>query len=245
MNSPGRDASGPSRARILLEVLAVSAIVTGLVTAVSSVPARFDRYVALGVGAVFLLATWALVWRRSDEVVVHNGLSFGGLVLPGHIEWRRTLRAALEALGWATLASVITFGPFFFGWRAYWAPKFHFSIDLGAVDTTNLVLGQLAVIALPEEAFYRGYVQTRLGDVFQRKLRIFGAPIGWELIVASLIFAVGHVATIRSAGRLAVFFPSLLFGWLRARTRGVGAGIVYHAACNVFSEILGRGYGLY
>ena len=58
-------------------------------------------------------------------------------------------------------------------------------------------------------------------------------------------FALGHLATVHSPARLAVFFPSLLFGWLRARTRGIGASCLFHAMCNVFSEVLGKGYGLY
>ena len=50
--------------------------------------------------------------------------------------------------------------------------------------------------------------------------------------------------TIRHPSRLAVFFPALVFGWLRRRTGGVGAPVVFHAACNVFASALGRGYGL-
>jgi membrane protease YdiL (CAAX protease family) len=45
--------------------------------------------------------------------------------------------------------------------------------------------------------------------------------------------------------RLAVFFPALLFGWLRARTGGIGASVCFHAICNVYSQLLGRGYGAY
>jgi hypothetical protein len=64
------------------------------------------------------------------------------------------------------------------------------------------------------------------------------------ILVTSAVFALGHVATIHDPGRLAVFFPSLVFGWLRARTGGVGAAIAFHALCNLFSESLMRGYGL-
>jgi len=66
--------------------------------------------------------------------------------------------------------------------------------------------------------------------------------VGW--LVAAAIFAVGHVLTIRHPARLAVFFPALVFGWLRARTKGVGAPVLFHAACNIFSAALMRGYGL-
>jgi hypothetical protein len=45
--------------------------------------------------------------------------------------------------------------------------------------------------------------------------------------------------------RLAVFFPALVFGWLRARTGGIGAGVIYHAACNLFASYLGESYGLF
>jgi hypothetical protein len=74
---------------------------------------------------------------------------------------------------------------------------------------------------------------------------VLGAPIGWGLLVSSLIFAIGHFVTVPVPARFAVFFPSLLFGWLRARTGGIGASLTFHAFCNVFSETLGRAYGVY
>jgi membrane protease YdiL (CAAX protease family) len=40
-----------------------------------------------------------------------------------------------------------------------------------------------------------------------------------------------------------VFFPALVFGWLRSRTRGVGAGLVFHALCNLFASYLSQSYG--
>jgi membrane protease YdiL (CAAX protease family) len=43
---------------------------------------------------------------------------------------------------------------------------------------------------------------------------------------------------------LSVFFPSLLFGWLRARTGGIGASVFFHALCNLFAAYLARSYGL-
>jgi membrane protease YdiL (CAAX protease family) len=42
-----------------------------------------------------------------------------------------------------------------------------------------------------------------------------------------------------------VYFPSLAIGWLRARTGGIGAGVAVHASCNVFSEMLGKGFRVY
>jgi membrane protease YdiL (CAAX protease family) len=232
-----------ARKRALIEALVASAAVTLAVTLASMfVP---DRGVATSVGFIFLAATWLLVWRGDDAKVTHSGLAFGGLVLPGKIDLNRLVKDASRAVAWAFAFAAIAFVPFYFGWRTWWHVDGHFSLTASSGDVVNEVFGQLVIIALPEEAFYRGYLQTRLDDVWAPRIRILGAPLGPGILVASLIFALGHLATIHAPARLAVFFPALVFGWMRARTGGVGAGIVFHALCNVFSEALGRGYGIY
>jgi membrane protease YdiL (CAAX protease family) len=230
--------------RPLIEALVASAVVTAAVTAASAfLP---DRYVATAVGFVFLGATWILVWRGDDARVERSGLALGGLVLPGKIDGARVARSAAQALLWAAAFAAVIFVPFFFGWRAFWHPRGAFALHASAPEIVNEVFGQVVIIALPEEAFYRGYLQTRLDDALPRaRVRIFGADVGPSLVLASMIFALGHFATIRDPARLAVFFPSLLFGWLRVRTKGIGAGVAFHASCNVFTELLGKGYRLY
>lgn len=235
--------AAPQRGRALVEALAAALVVTIAVTVASlMVP---DRWVATVVGFVFLGATWLLVWRRSDAEVERFGLAFGGLVLPGAIDGARVAKSAGRAVGWALAFAVVAFVPFFFGWRAYWKVSGTFSLTVSAGDIASELFGQLVLIALPEEAFYRGYLQTRLDDVWAPRMRLAGATIGPGLVVGSVIFALGHLATIHVPARLAVFFPSLVFGWLRARTGGVGSSVVFHALCNVFSEALGRGFGVY
>jgi membrane protease YdiL (CAAX protease family) len=246
-----------SRRRALVEALGVAVLVTALVTVVSaSFP---DKYVATAVGFVFLGATWALVWRGDDVRVEASGLALGGVVLPGKIDVGRLARSVGRAIGWTIVLAAITFVPFYFGWRWVWQPRAAFSLHVEPLDALNEVFGQLVIIALPEEAFYRGYLQSRLdaaipgfgwrkdasGSPVPVRLRVLGASIGPALLVTSLIFAAGHFATIRQPARLAVFFPSLLFGWLRQRTGGVGAGVAFHATCNLFSEELGKGFGVY
>jgi hypothetical protein len=229
--------------RALVEALAASAAVTVVVSLVSAfVP---EKYIATAVGFVFLAATWLLAWRRDDAKVERYGLALGGLVMPGKLALPRLARSTVVALAWALGLALVFFVPFYMGWRLWWAPKVPFALHVALRDALNEIMGQILVIALPEEAFYRGYLQSRLDEAWPRKVRILGAQIGISVLVASLIFALGHLATIRQPVRLAVFFPSLLFGWLRARTGGVGASIAFHAMCNLFSETLGRGYGVY
>ena len=81
-----REAGGTSALtwRALAEALAVSAVVTGLVTAASMfVP---EKYVALSVGGIFLGAAALLVWRRDDTAVMRAGLTLGGVVLQGPLD---------------------------------------------------------------------------------------------------------------------------------------------------------------
>jgi membrane protease YdiL (CAAX protease family) len=227
----------------LVEALVVSALVTGAVTAASLwLP---DKYVATVVGFFFLGATWATVWRCDDERVRRAGLAFGGLVIPGAFDARAAGLAALRALGWALALALVTFVPFFIGWRWWWHARGHFHFDPPRMDALNEAFGQLVIIALPEEAFYRGYLQSRLDEAWAPRWHVLGASVGPSLFVGAVIFALGHFATIREPARFAVFFPALVFGWLRARTGGVGASVAFHAICNIFSETLGRGYGVY
>jgi membrane protease YdiL (CAAX protease family) len=197
------------------------------------------------VGLTFLAATWVLVWRGDDDGVRRAGLALGGLVIPGHIDARAVARAAGRALGWALGLMAAIAVPFFFIWRFWWDPKLSFSLGMRPAELGNELLGQVLVIALPEEAFYRGYVQSRLDEAWTPRWNVLGANVGPGLVATAAIFAVGHLATVQFPARLAVFFPALLFGWLRARTGGIGASVCFHATCNIYSLLLGRGYGLY
>ncbi len=230
----------------LREALWVSAEVTLAVAAITiGTPAQWH---ATLVGLIFLGATWTLVWRKTDDDVRSAGLTLGGLVIPGRLDPWKLVRETGAACAWAFGLTAIIAVPFFLGWHAWWSrsmPKLGFSLVVRPMDAADEVLAQMLVIALPEEAFYRGYLQSRLDDVWPPRWRVLGARIGPGLLVGAAIFACGHVVTVHLPARLAVFFPALVFGWLRARTGGIGASVCFHTLCNVYSQILGRGYGVY
>lgn len=99
------------------------------------------------------------------------------------------------------------------------------------------VVDQLFVVALPEEFFYRGYLQTRLNLVWPPGFRVLGAKVGPALLVVAVLFALGHLAVFH-VWRLAVFFPALLFGYLRERTGTVLGCTLLHAIFNLYSMFL-------
>jgi membrane protease YdiL (CAAX protease family) len=221
--------------------LAIGTAVTLLVAGLSYL-APLD-YAATVVGLAFLLATALLVLRRDAETIRHFGLSLGGLLEPMPLDRARLLRSALRACGWAFGLLAVLFVPFILGFRIYWHVRtgFHFRPPVHWVDE---ILGQVLVIALPEEAFYRGYLLTALDDAWGTPWRLAGAKLGKGFLVSSALFALGHLLTEPYPARLAVFFPALLFSWLRARTGGIGAPLLFHALCNLLAETVTRGYGM-
>ena len=109
-------------------------------------------------------------------------------------------------------------------------------------------LTHLLLIALPEEYFYRGYLQTRFGDLLADQNGDPRKFLGLTLAnwLTSAFFAVGHllipIGGVFSPARGAVFFPSLLFGWLRDRTGSIVASVVFHAGANMMVLVVAVHY---
>jgi membrane protease YdiL (CAAX protease family) len=225
----------------LWQPLGVAALVTATATAFSYLLP--DSWAATGVGFTFLFAAYWLVVRSDDpEKIRAFGLSLGGLLEPVPLSARRLARSALDAIWPALLAAAVVYPCFWIGFRLWWKVDTFRPAPLGPVLSD--ALGQLLVIALPEEAFYRGYLQTALDRELGKPLALLGTQLGAGLLLTSAIFAVGHLFTDLNPTRLAVFFPALVFGFLRARTRGIGASVVFHASCNLFAAYLVQSYGL-
>jgi len=106
-----------------------------------------------------------------------------------------------------------------------------------------ILASQVILIALPEEVFYRGWLQPRLRRVWPGGLRVLGVSVGPAILITSVLFALGHVVTIPAAFRLAVFFPSLLFCWLRDRTDHIAGPVVLHVLSNLAMLTVMRFYG--
>lgn len=176
---------------------------------------------------IYLPVGWVFATRRD---LGQYGLQFGDL------------RSSLRIFA---LVSLVTLVPF---WTAN-----HFWETLGLHHAFRrlvlppgflaLVAGEVLAVALPEEVFYRGYLQTRLDQAMPPRQRFLGATIGWALPISSLIFVAGHLAVRPALWQLGIFFPSLVFGWLRSRTDSLVAPVLYHALCNVGMLILQRSYG--
>lgn len=230
-----------ARTRDAARAVGIALLVSALVTVLSYVVP--EQHAATAIGLTFLLATHVLVLRKDGETIRRHGLALGGLLEPQPLDYPRLLRDTLRALGIALLTCALVFPVFTLGWLWFWRPEATFTPALHR-SLLDDGLGHLLVIALPEEAFFRGYLQSELQTALPPKRRVLGAGFGVAVLITSAVFALGHVATELHVNRLGVFFPSLLFGWLRNRTGGIGASVWFHAACNVFASFLAESYGL-
>lgn len=194
--------------------------------------------------------------RREPGGPRRFGIDLGGVIEPSEEELSRTDgrgaglgRALLDALpagvretGFALGLAVLIFPPFVGLFWAWHAPTHAFRWS-APDDLASFVLAQLVMVALPEEAFFRGFVQTRLSDAWPPTRKLLGADVDPRALFAqAALFALVHLAAEPHLDELATFFPGLLFGWLRARRGGIGAAVVFHALSNVLADFLVRGW---
>ena len=66
-----------------------------------------------------------------------------------------------------------------------------------------------------------------------RRVTFLGASMGPGILVSAVLFTAGHLIIEISPIRMAVFFPALVFGWLRDRTGSIIAPALFHGISNV------------
>ena len=167
-----------------------------------------------------------------------------GLLLAGAIagaEWegwtlkprRSSLKQAIRGAGDGAVAAALLL-PFFlcllYGWR-HWVQDVPLHLATSGL-TAEAVLGHLLLAAVPEEVFFRGYVQRALDTKMGLRWRIGPAEVGPGWLVASILFALVHIPVFGLSGLFRVF-PGLVFGWLYAVRRSIAGPIVFHWASNV------------
>lgn len=129
--------------------------------------------------------------------------------------------------------------------QAVWQP--HMPGDLAeATHVGWLALQAIAThtlgIALPEETFYRGYLQTQLETKFVPHRQILGVRIGMGAVITAALFALGHFLGEWDPMRLGPFIPALIFAWQRNATQSIWGAVAFHAGCNLYTSALFQMY---
>ena len=166
----------------------------------------------------------------------------------------KNLSQVLFSLGWLArvvfvLAPIVLFANHFYQpWEFHvsWAGfRFYKSVFQYIPAGLNFLWPSILrnlVIATGEEFFFRGYFQKRLHQVFGNSAQMCGFYSIKPLVLTSVIFALSHSLITLQWWHPFIFFPGLIFGWLREKTNGLVAPVFFHVLCNVFSEWVGVSY---
>jgi len=83
---------------------------------------------------------------------------------------------------------------------------------------------QLLAVSLPEEAFFRGYLQETVGNNLK------------GVVAVSILFSIAHLPGFiinGDANSVLTFFPSLVMGYLYMRTSNILPCIIFHLFANL------------
>jgi membrane protease YdiL (CAAX protease family) len=145
-------------------------------------------------------------------------------------------RQFLISLGWFLAVSLVIFPLLEFLNRYFqdWVMGKHF-VGGHYRGLLKFFFFHLVAIAFPEEIFYRAYLQPQFNRVWGRPWHFLGTPFGKSLLFTSFLFALSHSLIQLQWWHFSIFFPSLVFGWLREKTGTVTAGTLFHALSNTYS----------
>lgn len=208
---------------------------------------------ALSIGMIFFQITVPFevlkrlgIRPRDCNIYAHNVDTTLDLLLPpfGQIRNKPDFRGMGLELAHFAVITVIVFAIYIAGYWAFYAFKAtHENATL--IVSWNVpprivyeIFTQIFVIALPEELFYRGFLQSALLKKMPSHKRLSGWPLGAAIICTNLIFAFGHVASTLNPMRMLTFFPGILFSYFVLRHKSLLSAILFHAACNILGQIL-------
>ncbi len=193
--------------------------------------------------------SWGPVHEYSSIIFLILGV-YGPLLI---LRWRgrritfleRSMRDVLRSLATFLVVALIIFPPYLLVAHLYqhWIGGFALHTALRLWPGWELVIAQMLLVALPEEFFFRGYVQSTLDQVLTPRWKIFGVRLGWSWLLTALLFAFAHSVITYQWWHFAIFFPALAFGYLRERTGGLVAPMLFHALSNIATWWLSVNYG--
>jgi membrane protease YdiL (CAAX protease family) len=204
--------------------------------------------------SVFCITVIAVAWLRYNEVPGSSVFipliwSFGAL-LPG--VWgesvislagltQRHLAGGLKYFFLSTLVLLPLSAGGLLLYKRMGMPMLDLTIPRD-VTVEEWVIYQFTMVAVFEELFFRGYIQRQFERVavglVSREMMIFWFPV----VASAFLFALAHMIVELNVAGFVVFFPGLLFAWLRAKTGSLLPPVLAHGSANVFALFLIRAF---
>ncbi|MCK5808560.1 CPBP family intramembrane metalloprotease [bacterium] len=153
-------------------------------------------------------------------------------------EMVKPTKNGLKLFAFFALLILFAYPPLYYGWmtivehRIFSLPEME---SIGKALNKGFLL--LLVASIPEEVFFRGYLQH---SVFKNRSKLLIPLISQRNLIVSALFALTHAIAFMNPLRLNVFFPSLLFGFIVERSKGsLFYAILMHAVANFLAMLLG------
>ena len=99
---------------------------------------------------------------------------------------------------------------------------------------------QFMYIAVAEEVFFRGYLQSNINYLLTLTIQKNDAFLAMtSVIISAGIFAVFHCVLLGNILAIITFIPGVVFGWLFFKTKSILAPIIFHGLANVSYGLIG------
>lgn len=216
---------GSPRLKYLIELLSVllsSCVLWIVLSKVSFIRQNPANHQTLLLAILIIMPTAVFVIKRVD--LSDYGISFRNGF--------RSIRTMLLFMVWILplfIVVLIFFQFIFLAKPIRFAVPEHFLIKC---------IHLLFFVSLPEEYFFRGYLQSALNRIFKRSFTAFKARIGPGLFITAFLFVFAHTGISGVWDGFFGIFPALIFGWLRDKTENVLASIIFHWICDVIYVVL-------
>ena len=160
-----------------------------------------------------LILSFLLYSIKPTNNIFYSSLPILMVMFPIIVGYRVKLRFSIKDFFLGLTVSLIILLPYYL-------------IFGGNLKTTTAyyIIFQLLSVSLPEEFFFRGFLQDSTGRNFR------------AVLIVSLLFSIGHLPKAIFLGdwiSLLSFFPSLVMGWLYMKTNNILPGTIFHLLANL------------
>jgi membrane protease YdiL (CAAX protease family) len=165
-------------------------------------------------GYIAVLTLSVLLYSiKPSNMIFYNSLPALMIIFPVIVGYKVKIRFSIKDLLIGLIVSVVIIVPY----------SLVFGSSIKSITAYSLIF-QLLSVALPEEFFFRGFLQDSMG----RSLKV--------VLMVSLMFSLAHLPKAVFLGdwlSLLSFFPSLVMGWLYKKTNNIVPGTIFHLLANL------------
>jgi uncharacterized protein len=164
-----------------------------------------------------LILSFLLYSTKSTTGIFYISLPILMFIFPVIAGYKVKMKLSIKDLSMGLVVSVVILLPYYFisGGNIYKISGYY-------------VFFQLLSVALPEEFFFRGFLQDSIGKNFK------------TVLIVSLLFSVAHLPKaifVNDWVSLLSFFPSIVMGWLYMKTDNILPGTMFHLFANLVHNL--------